>query len=156
MVDMQPSIPLASTRTIDDMIADERAPERLLTILVAAFAGLAMLAAALGIYAVISYSVAERTREIGIRIALGAQPRDIVALIVRQAGSVTGIGLVAGMGLALSFGNVLGALLYGIAPHDPATIVGAAAFLGVVAFAAMLAPALKAARSDPMVAIRCD
>lgn len=153
---MQPSIPLSFTRTMDEMIADERAPERLLTMLVAAFAGLAIVLAAVGIYAVISYSVAERTREIGIRIALGAQPRDVMALIVRQAGSVTGIGLVAGMALALSFGSVLGALLYGIAPHDPATIAGAAAFLGVVAFAAMLVPALKAARSDPMVAIRCD
>jgi putative ABC transport system permease protein len=156
MAGMQPSIPLSFARTMDEMIADERAPDRLLTMLVAAFAGLAMLLAAVGIYAVISYSVAERTREIGIRIALGAQPRDVVALIVRQAGSVIGIGLVAGMALALSLGNVLGALLYGIAPHDPAIISGTAALLGVVAFAAMLVPALKAARSDPMVAIRCD
>jgi putative ABC transport system permease protein len=156
MAGMQPSIPLAATRTMDDMIAGERGPERLLTMLVAAFAGLAMLLAAVGIYGVISYSVAERRREIGIRIALGARPGDVAALIVREAGSVMGIGLVVGVALALSLVSVLRALLYGIGPRDPATIAGAVAFLGIVAVVAMLAPALKAARSDPMVAIRCD
>jgi putative ABC transport system permease protein len=156
MADMQPSIPLSFTRTMDDMIAGERAPERLLTMLVSVFAGLAMLLAAVGIYAVISYSVAERTREIGIRIALGARPKDVAALIVREAGQVTGLGLVAGVALASAFGSVLRALLYGIGPRDPAAIAGAAAFLGIVAFSAMLVPAVKAARSDPMVTIRCE
>jgi putative ABC transport system permease protein len=151
---LHPNVPLARAHTLDETVAAIRAPGRLIMLLVACFAGLAMLLAAVGIYAVISYSVAERTREMGVRIALGARPLDVVALIVRQGGLVAGVGLLAGLALSMIFGQTLQALLYGIGTHDPATIAGVAGFLAVVAFVATLVPALRAARCDPMLAIR--
>jgi ABC-type antimicrobial peptide transport system permease subunit len=153
---MHPSVPLARAETMDEAIAQMKAPDRLITLLVACCAGLAILLAAVGIYAVMSYSVAERTREIGVRIALGARPFDVVALIVRQGGLVTGIGLLAGWALSMMFSHVLQALLYGVGPHDPATLAAAAGFLATVAMIAIVVPALKAARCDPVVAIRSE
>ena len=125
-------------------------------LLLASCAGLAVVLAAVGIYAVMSYTIAERTREIGVRIALGTRPFDIVALILRQDGLVAAIGLPAGLTLSLIFGRLLQALLYGITPHDPVTLVGAAVFLAVVALAAMLVPTLKATGLDPIIAIRYE
>jgi predicted permease len=153
---LNPNVPYARAHTLDEAVSEMRAPGRLIMLLVACFAGLAMLLAAVGVYAVISYSVAERTREIGVRIALGARPSDVVGLIVRQGGVVAGIGLLTGLALSMIFGHALQALLYGIGPHDPATLAAAMGFLASVAFVAMLVPALRAARSDPVAAIRCE
>lgn len=90
------------------------------------------------------------------RIALGARPVNVIALIVRQGGFVTAIGLGIGLILSLTFGHVLQTFPYGVTPHDPVTLATATGFLAAIAFAAMLAPALKAARCDPIVARRCD
>ncbi len=153
---MHPSVPLARAETMDEAIAQMKAPDRLITLLVACCAGLAIVLAAVGIYAVMSYSVAERTREIGVRIALGARPFDVVALIVRQGGLVAGIGLLAGWALSMMFSRLLRAFLYEVGPHDPATLAAAAGFLAAVAMVAIVVPALKAARCDPVVAIRSE
>jgi putative ABC transport system permease protein len=156
MSQMHPLVPLAKAGPLDETVSALTAPSWFMLLLLGCCAGLAVVLAAVGIYAVMSYTIAERTREIGVRIALGARPFNIVALIVRQGGLVTAIGLAAGLTLSLIFGHVVQALLYGITPHDPVTLVGAAVFLAAIALAAMLVPALKATRLDPIVAIRCE
>jgi putative ABC transport system permease protein len=153
---MHPLVPLAKAGPLDETVSAWRAPGWFMLLLLASCAGLAVVLAAVGIYAVMSYTIAERTREIGVRIALGARPFNIVALIVRQGGLVTAIGLAAGLTLSLIFGHVLQAFLYGITPHDPVTLIGSAVFLAAIALAAMLVPALKATRLDPIAAIRCE
>jgi putative ABC transport system permease protein len=153
---MDPLVPLAKAAPLDATVSAWIAPSRFMLLLLACCAGLAVLLAAVGIYAVMSYTIAERTREIGLRIALGARPFNIVALIMRQGGLVTAIGLSAGLTLSLVFGHVLQAFLYRTTPHDPVTLIGAAVLLAAIALAAMLVPALKATRLDPIVAIRCE
>jgi putative ABC transport system permease protein len=153
---MHPLVPLAKAAPLDETVSAWIAPNWFMLLLLGCCAGLAVVLAGVGIYAVMSYTIAERTREIGVRIALGARPFDVVALIVRQGGLVTAIGLSAGLTLSLILGHVLQALLYGITPHDPVTLIGAAVFLSAIALAAMLVPALKATRLDPIVAIRCE
>jgi putative ABC transport system permease protein len=156
MSQMHPLVPLAKAAPLDETVSAWIAPSRFMLLLLGCCAGLAVLLAAVGIYAVMSYTVAERTQEIGIRIALGARPCNVLALIARQGGLVISIGLSAGLAMSLIFGHVLQALLYGITPHDPLTLAAAMGFLAAIAFAAMLGPALKAARCDPIAAIRCE
>jgi len=156
MSQMHPLVPLAKAGPLDETVSALIAPSRFMLLLLGVCAGLAVVLAAVGIYAVMSYTIAERTREIGVRIALGARPFNVVALIMRQGGLVTAIGLSTGLTLSLIFGHVLQALLYGITPHDPVTLIGAAVFLAAIALAAMVVPALKATRLDPIVAIRCE
>jgi putative ABC transport system permease protein len=153
---MHPLVPLAKAARLDETVSAWIAPSRFMLVLLGCCAGLAALLAAVGIYAVMSYTVAERTQEIGIRIALGARPSNVLVLILRQGGLVTAIGLSAGLTLSLIFGHVLQALLYGVTPHDPVTLAAAAGFLACISLAAMLAPALKASRCDPIAAIRSD
>jgi len=156
MSQMHPLVPLAKAAPLDETVSAWIAPSRFMLLLLGCCAGLAVLLAAVGIYAVMSYTVAERTQEIGIRIALGARPCNVLVLIARQGGLVIAIGLSAGLAMSLIFGHVLQALLYGITPHDPLTLAAAMGFLAAIAFAAMLGPALKAARCDPIAAIRCE
>lgn len=124
MSQMHPLVPLAKAAPLDETVSAWLAPGWFMLLLLASCAGLAVVLAAVGIYAVMSYTIAERTREIGVRIALGTRPFDIVALILRQGGLVAAIGLPAGLTLSLIFGRLLQALLYGITPHDPVTLVG--------------------------------
>jgi putative ABC transport system permease protein len=154
MSHMHPLVPLASAGTLDQALSALIAPRRLTLLLVGCCAGLAVVLAAIGIYAVMSYIIAERTQEIGIRITLGARSSNVLILILRQAGFVIAIGLSAGVALSLIFGHVIDARLYGITPHDPATLTAAAAFLAGIAFMATLVSALKATRLDPLVAVR--
>jgi putative ABC transport system permease protein len=156
MSKMDPLVPLARAGPLDETVSALIAPTWFMLLLLGCCAGLAVVLAAVGIYAVMSYTIAERTREIGVRIALGARPFNVVALIMRQGGLVTAIGLSAGLTLSLIFGHLLEALLYGITPHNPVTLIGAAVFLAAVALASMVVPALKATRLDPIVAIRCE
>jgi predicted permease len=156
MSQMHPLIPLARAGPLDETVSALIAPRWFMLLLLGCCAGLAVVLAAVGIYAVMSYTIAERTREIGVRIALGARPVNVVALIMRQGGLITAIGLSAGLTLSLIFSHLLQALLYGITPHDPATLIGAAVFLAAIALASMVLPALKASRLDPIVAIRCE
>jgi putative ABC transport system permease protein len=120
------------------------------------FSGVALLLAALGIYGVLAYSVAQRTREIGVRMALGARYSTVASMVVREALGVVGVGLALGIGGALALTRVMTSLLYDISPTDPATFVGVTLALGAVAVLASYLPARRAARVDPIVALRSD
>jgi predicted permease len=128
--------------------------ERLMATLSGFFGFLAAALATVGLYGVISYMIARRRNEIGVRIALGARGTEIVKLVLKEAILLLGIGLVAGVALAVAMGRTASSLLYGLEPTDPSTMAGAIACLAVVAIAASLIPALRASRVQPMVALR--
>jgi putative ABC transport system permease protein len=121
-----------------------------------AFALFALGLAALGIYGMLSYAVAQRRQELSVRIALGAQAAGVVWLVLRQGMLLTLAGSLAGIGAAWLAARALATVLYGVRPYDPAALAGAAAMAIVVAFAACLVPAVRAARVDPLVALRAD
>ncbi|HEV2382703.1 MAG TPA: ABC transporter permease [Terriglobia bacterium] len=137
-------------------VAESMAPNRFIASLMAAFAGLALLLAAIGLYGVLSHSVAERTHEMGVRMALGAERRTVLALVLRQGLGVTLLGTAIGIGLALAFTRLLRDLLFGVAPTDPLTFTLAAAATVCVAIFASYIPAHRATKVDPMVALRYE
>jgi predicted permease len=130
--------------------------DRMMAMLAAFFGLLAALLASIGLYGVIAYSVARRTQEIGIRMALGADPRRVTRMIVGEAGRLLGAGLVVGLVLALVAARTTAAFLYGLKSYDPATFAGAVALMGLCAFAASALPARRAARVDPMTVLRAE
>jgi len=142
--------------SMDEIVSESLAARRFSMILLGVFAGLALLLASIGIYGVISYVVGERTREMGIRMALGAQRSDILWLILRQGGRLAGAGLVLGLLSSIGLARFMTDLLYGVRATDPLTFLVVAMLLGLVALAACCVPALRAARVDPMVALRYE
>jgi predicted permease len=128
--------------------------ERLMAILSGLFGGLAVLLATVGLYGVISYTVARRTNEIGIRIALGAGKANVIGLILRETGMLLAVGLGAGVAISLAVGRAAATLLFGLEPSDPLTVAAAGAALALVAMSASYLPARRASRVDPMVALR--
>jgi putative ABC transport system permease protein len=150
---LDPELPMNNVRTMDQWISASAAQPRLNAVLLLVFAWVALLIAAIGIYGVLSYSVSQRTREIGLRMAIGAQPSGVLRLIVRQGMTVAMAGIAAGLVAALGVSRVLAALLYGIQPRDPATFLSVAAVLAVVALFACYIPARRAARLDPVIAL---
>jgi putative ABC transport system permease protein len=147
---------LTDIRTLEKIKADSIAADRLRFVLITVFAAIAALLATIGIYGVVSYSVAQRTHEIGIRAALGASAREIVSLILRGGMLMTGIGLALGLAGALALAQLLKAMLFGVESRDPLTIAAVAVLLAVAALAACYVPALRASRVDPMNALRCE
>jgi putative ABC transport system permease protein len=139
---------------LQTQIRDSLLRERLMATLSGFFGFLAVVLATIGLYGVISYTVARRTNEIGIRVALGAQRTDVVGMIVREAGTMLLIGLAVGALLTLALARTAASMLYGLKPHDPVTLALAAAALTVVAAAAAFLPAHRAAGLDPMAALR--
>jgi putative ABC transport system permease protein len=152
--ELDPAIPLANVRTMEEWISDNAAQPRLNARLLALFAAMALLIAVIGIYAVLAYSVTRRTREIGLRIALGAQPAGVLRMVVSEGMRVALIGICAGLLGALAVGRAVSSLLYGVAGHDLSTFAAVAIVLTVIAFAACFLPARRAAKVDPMVALR--
>jgi ABC-type antimicrobial peptide transport system permease subunit len=137
-------------------VRDGLVRERLLAMLAGFFGGLAALLAMVGLYGMISYTVAERRREIGVRVALGAQRRQVVAMMMREAGALLAAGLVAGTVLALLATQTTSSLLFGLKPHDPLAIGGACLLLTFIGALASFIPARAASRLDPLTALRQD
>ena len=148
------NLPLLDVRTQDEQIADNLRQERIFADLTGGFGVLAVVLACIGIYGITAYSVSQRTNEIGIRLALGAEPRRVLRMVLREASWLAIIGVVAGLAGALAMGRIIGAMLYGLKPWDPATLTGSAALLLGVALAAGWLPARRAAHVDPMQALR--
>jgi putative ABC transport system permease protein len=149
-------VPLLNIRTMDDSVSASLSPARFTMLLLGAFAGLALLLAVMGIYSVMSYSVSQRTNEIGVRVALGASRSDVLVLIVRQASLLALIGSAIGIVAALSLSRLMANQLYGVRPTDPITFVTVAALLMIVSLAASYIPARRAMRVDPMTALRYE
>jgi predicted permease len=142
--------------SMSDQVRDSLLRERLMATLSGAFAGLAALLATLGLYSVIAYMVVRRRNEIGVRIALGAARGQVIRLVLREAVVLLAVGLVVGIGLSIGAGRAATALLYGIKPHDPVSVVAAVALLSTITLAAAYAPARRAAGLEPTEALRDD
>jgi putative ABC transport system permease protein len=148
--------PMAKIATMDELVGDSVARLRFTTLLLSCFAALALVLACIGIYGVMAYTVAQRTQEIGLRMALGAQRGDVLRLVVGQGFRLTAIGVTFGVGAALALARLMTTLLYGVSAADPLTFVGVAALLACVALLACYIPARRAMRVDPMVALRYE
>jgi putative ABC transport system permease protein len=154
--DIDANVPVSKVRTVEDVVAASISQPRFYMTLLAVFAAVALALAAIGIFGVMSYAVSERTREIGIRMALGAPARQVISMVVRQAMSLAGAGLVAGLVSALVLSRTMTSLLFQLSPTDPATFAMVGMVLSGVALAASYLPARRAARVDPMAALRSE
>ena len=149
-------VPLPELRTMQEVLAESLAQRRFQMLLILAFAGTALLLAALGIYGVVSYSVTRRRSEMGVRMALGAAAPDLCAMVIRQAMIPVAIGLLAGLATALAIGRVLASLLFEIGPRDPVIMTAVTGLLLAVALVASFVPARRAASASPLEALRCE
>jgi putative ABC transport system permease protein len=151
---LDPNQAVASVRTIDEMLAQADANRRFTTLLLGVFAGVALLLAAIGVYGVLAYATAQRTREIGIRMALGADRGMVLRMVLAGGVKIAGAGLILGIAGAFGVTHVLSGLLFGISPRDPLTFTLVPALLLVVALAACWIPARRAVRVEPVLALR--
>ena len=151
---MDPTLPIVRLRTMDDVFAETMSRPRFLAQLLGLFAGLALLLASIGTYGILSYSVTERRREIGIHMALGASRANVLGMILRQGMQLTVVGLVSGLAAAFALTRLLRAQLFNVTPSDPATLAGVTGCIACVALVACYIPAMRATRVDPMVVLR--
>jgi putative ABC transport system permease protein len=156
VLSVDPNQPVSRVTTIATELDEQLAGQRILTQVTGFFGALALFLAAIGIYAVMAYSVSQRTREIGIRMALGAGHSSVLKLVVRQGMTMVLGGLLVGIAGAAVMAKALASFLYGVKPTDPATFVGSFVVLSAVALLACSIPAIRAARVDPVVALRCE
>ncbi len=154
--EVDPSVAIDSIATMSSLVDRSAAPRRFVMRLLAAFAAAALLLAAIGLYGVVAHAAAQRTREIGIRVALGATPRDVTRLVLSSGAGTVAAGLVAGAAAAVVLMRLIRSVLYEVSPSDPLAIGGAAAVLALVALAAHWLPARRAARIDPVVALKSE
>jgi putative ABC transport system permease protein len=154
--ELDSDLPMASVRSMQEWISTSAAQPRLNSALLEVFSVVALLIAAIGIYGVLSYSVNQRTREIGVRVALGAQRGDVVRLVAREGMMIALAGIGAGLVAAFAISRVIASLLYGIQAHDLTTFAGVAVVLLFVAAIACYVPAIRATRIDPIVALRYE
>ena len=151
-----PEQPIENVTTVEQIVADSVSDTRFYSFMLGAFALVSLALSALGIHGVVAYTVSQRTREIGIRMALGALPRDVLRMIVRQEMTLAFVGVVAGLGAALGLTRFLRAMLFEVKPTDPATFFAVAVLLAAIALAACWIPARRATRVDPMVALHYE
>ena len=149
-------VPVPVMRTMREVLEQSVAQRRFQTLLAVAFAATALLLAALGIYGVISYSVARRTNEMGVRIALGARPRHLLRMVIGQGMIPVSVGLLLGVFASVAAGRIVSSLLYGVGAQDPGSITAAAALVVMVSIAACWVPARRASRVDPLEALRYE
>ncbi|HEY2568719.1 MAG TPA: FtsX-like permease family protein, partial [Candidatus Udaeobacter sp.] len=150
---IDPDIPLANVRTLDVVVADSIAPRRLSVVLLGAFSGIALLLASVGMYGVISFLVAQRTHEIGVRMALGAQRSDVLKMVIGHAAKLLLVGAAIGLPIAFLSGSALRTVLYQVSPFDISIFLIVTLILGGVGLLASYLPAHRAARADPVVAL---
>jgi ABC-type antimicrobial peptide transport system permease subunit len=156
MRDIDVDLPITRVESMDAALADSIATERVISSLVGGFAVVALLLAGAGVYGVIAYTVAQRTTEIGVRVALGADPRAVLRLVAREGFAVTAAGMIAGTVAAAAASQALRTLLFDISPADPLTYAAVLALFAAVACAAVAIPARRALRVDPLVALRAE
>jgi ABC-type antimicrobial peptide transport system permease subunit len=154
--EMDATLPVNAVIPMSDRVASSIAEPRFYATFLMTFAAVALVLAAVGIYATMAYMVGRRTQEMGIRMALGAPPARIVGLVLRQGGTLAALGAVLGLAAAAALSRVLAAFLFGITPTDPWTFAAAAALLGGVALTACLVPARRATRVDPVRALTAE
>lgn len=154
--ELDPTLPLADVRLMEDVLSRAQARPRFLTLLLSLFSLIALAIATVGIYGVISYSVARRTKEFGLRMVLGAQGGDVLGLVMKQGAAMVAIGVVAGLVVAFALTRLMASLLFGITATDLPTFVSVTAILAAVALAACYAPARRATRVDPMQTLRYE
>ena len=150
---LDPDIPLSQVRTLEQVISDSVAPRRLSVVLLGVFAGVAVLLAGVGIYGVMSFLVVQRTHEIGVRMALGAQRSDVLKLVLIRSLKLISAGTIIGLSVSVMSSRTLEALLYSVSAFDVATFALVTIFLGAIAFAASYLPAIRATRADPMIVL---
>jgi predicted permease len=153
---IDPNLPIENPRTMEQQVRENVFVDRLLSVLSTSFAGLATLLAAIGLYGVLAFTVAQRTREIGLRMALGAAPTEVRRMILRQVGVMTIVGGAAGLGLAVLAGQSARKLLYQLQGYDPVVMAVSVVLLGLIALGAGFVPALRASRVDPMTALHYE
>jgi ABC-type antimicrobial peptide transport system permease subunit len=149
-------LPIANVTTLAALVDDSTAQTRFSLFLVGSFAGLALILATIGLYGVVSYSVQQRTHEIGIRISVGATRRDVLKMVLGSGARLAGVGIIAGLLAAWAVTRMLSSFLYGVRPTDPLTFTAVAALLLGVALLACYLPARRAAEIDPLVALKYE
>ena len=147
-------VPIGLVRGMDDLISDSIAPRRLNFVLVSAFAAIALILTAAGLYGVMSYLVAQRTREIGVRMALGATRGQVLQLVLREAGSMPLVGIAVGVGGALLLTRSMTSMLFGVSATNPLIYVSMSLLLALVSLLAIAVPSSRATRVDPLSALR--
>lgn len=153
---IDPTIALTDIQTMSGLVSEATARRRFQTSLLTAFSAIAFILALVGLYGLMAYTVTRRTREVGIRIALGAQRSEVLRLILGKAARLIAIGLLTGLAASFAVAHILQSFLFGISPHDPTTLVIACALLALCGLAAALIPARHAASIDPMQALRTE
>jgi len=151
---IDPRIPVYDIRAMQDRLDQSLGARRLAMVVLSGFAALALLLALLGVYGVLSYTTSRRTHELGIRMALGAVPGDVIRMVLGNGLALAAAGIAAGLAGFLAMARLLSALLYGVTPHDPATIAAGVLLLALSAVVAAYLPARRAARVDPVRALR--
>jgi ABC-type antimicrobial peptide transport system permease subunit len=156
VAEVEPAIPLDDVKSLSNIIDQTFATRRLTKLLLGGFALVALLLAAVGIYGVMSLHVANRSREFGIRLAIGADPRALVRLVLGEGAVLAALGVVLGIAGAVALTRSLASLLYDVSPTDPSVLLALPLLLAAIALAACYVPARRAARSDPLSALRAD